>query len=54
MSLIGLVVLLIVIGAVLALVPMENRIKTAIVVIVLLFAAFWLLNATGVIHFTIH
>ena len=46
----GLLVLLVVVGAVVAIVPMDSRIRTAVVVIVLLFAAMWLLNATGVIH----
>jgi hypothetical protein len=49
-SVIGVVVFLVVVGAVLAMVPMDSRIRTAAVVIVLLFAALWLLNATGVLH----
>jgi hypothetical protein len=47
MSLIGLVVLLVIVGAVVALVPMDATIKRVIVVVVCLVVALWLLESFG-------
>jgi hypothetical protein len=53
MSLIGLLVVLIVVGVILylvnTLIPMDQRIKTIINVIVILFVLLWLLQSFGLI-----
>lgn len=50
MSLIMFVIVLVIVGVVLYLIPMDERIKKAIVVIALLVTIAWLLNFFGVVH----
>lgn len=50
MSLVGLIVVLILVGVALYLIPMEEKIKRTVVVIVILLAVLWLLQAFGVFH----
>lgn len=50
MSLIALVVFLLVVGAVIALVPMDPTIKQVIIVIVVLAVALWILDYFGVFN----
>lgn len=47
---IELIVILLVVGVVIALVPMDATIRNLIVVIVVLFVALWILNYFGVFH----
>lgn len=49
MTLLALVVVLVFVGVVLGLVPMDDRIKQLIVVIVILAVCVWLLGAFGVL-----
>ena len=53
MSLIGLIVVLIVVGVLLyvvqTMIPMDQRIKTLITVVVILFVLVWLLQAFGLL-----
>jgi hypothetical protein len=49
MTLIGLLVLLLIVGVVLALVPVDPKIRTAIYVVLVVLLILWLLCAFGVV-----